>query len=113
MLHQSKIDVWFDLEDLEHLIEHLAMLRRSHNRLSKDRRAPVKLANHRRHFYDLGPRADDGYDFVREHLQLSANLGVAHCFVMGHDVFSRAGLFDRAAIYQNYAPAMSSNGDEA
>jgi hypothetical protein len=32
---------------------------------------------------------------------------------MGHDLFSRASPFDRAAIDQDYALAMSSNGDEA
>jgi len=59
-LHEVQIDVWRQVEQGEHLVEHLAVLRGGAGADRKLVRPGLERADHRRHLDRLGPRAEDG-----------------------------------------------------
>src|SRR5260370_19763774 len=69
--HEVQIVMGFDVESLEHLVEHLAMLRRDQNADVEAGGMFAKTANHRTELDRLRPGAEDQQDYVHPRVCLS------------------------------------------
>ena len=66
-LHEVQVNVGCNAEDIQHLVQHLAVLGRDASTHLKLLRAGLQGANHGGHFDGFGPRAKNDQNLLPRH----------------------------------------------